>query len=98
MEVVFHVPLVVAGHVEGLVDRRDVQHYQPVDVNHLLHRGHHHRPAAHAVAGEADGAEVAAADQPGEVTRHQVVSHVLSVRRIPVIPSVHCQDSPPCSK
>ena len=49
MKEMLHVPLVTAGHIEALVHRGDIQDDQLLDVEDLLHRGHHHSPPAHAV-------------------------------------------------
>ena len=89
-----HVPLVTAGHIEALVHWGDIQDDQLLNVEDLLHRGHHHSPPAHAVAGQADGGEVHVGDQPGQVPGHQLVAHLLGVRGITVITGVHRHNSP----
>ena len=58
MEEVLHVPLVVAGHVEGLVHWRDVEHDELVDVYGPVQGGHHDGAAAHAVPSQAHTAQI----------------------------------------
>ena len=58
VEEVLHVPLVVAGHVEGLVHWRDVEHDELVDVYGPVQGGHHDSAAAHAVPSQAHTAQI----------------------------------------
>ena len=93
MEEVFHVPLVAAGDIELLIDGGNIEDYQLVDLHEVGEGGHHDGPTAHAVARQADTAQVQILDKLRQVTCHQLVGHLLNMGRVSMVPGVQRQYS-----
>ena len=76
VEEVLHVPLIAAGHIKLLIDGRNIQDYQLVNVDSVAERGHHDCSASHAVTSKTHPLQSQVLHQLTQVSGHERVVHI----------------------